>query len=251
MKDIRDPTHHTPSYWPASGRPTEPFRIGFPPTSALKISPVPDAFYTDIVHPHLLSLVPGDGDSFDDFVKALGIDEFLYWAYGVPLREWTGIAERYSADRSLDQNAVAAAWKSATTVMAVGHQQATLRQAFEAFFPKDTNEQPTAQDAAATVAALGWEKQIYQIEIDLHPSGIIVERPKNLWVRAWLELLDGHEQRRLPKVCPHCGTTFIPTRRNRRYCRTTCRQRANEKRRAKRTEYQREAARKRRARQRS
>jgi hypothetical protein len=229
---------HPPTTWTPSNRLIQPYRIGYKITVADSISPEPDEYLLDPIHPWLLRLVPGRPDSFHDYIAAVGIHEFLDWAYEIPLTEWRDITERLDATGNMPSDEmITTAWMDETTSRKVARQQSGLRSAYEAAHDADNLGQ-----ALDRVLDMGWEQKQFRLELDRDPAtGTVFERPADLWARAWFELLDGLNHGLPPKPCLYCSTPFIPKRSNQRYCPgNRCGERHYERRRSRtRTDYQR------------
>jgi len=241
--------NHPPNTWTPSNRLIQPYRIGYKITDAESISPVPDEYLLDPIHPWLFRLVPGEPDSFHDFVAVVGIYEFLDWAYEAPLAAWTQITEGLDATGNMPSDeAVDNAWSDGETIRAVAQHQSSLRHAYSAAI-----DATDLDDAITRVLELGWRMEEFRVELDRDPSTrTIFERPADLWARGWFELLDGLDHGLPPKPCLYCTTTFIPKRSNQRYCLgNRCSERQYERKRSRtRTEYHRTYQRERRAEQR-
>jgi hypothetical protein len=240
---------HPPNMWTPSNRLIQPYRIGYKITVAESISPIPDEYLIDPIHPWLLRLVPGDSDSFHDFIAAVGIYEFLDWAYEVPLPPWTHITEALDATGNMPSNeSVRNPWADDETIRAVTQQQSVLRNAYTA-----ATDAKSLDEAITRVLETGWDEKHFRIELARDPSTrTIFERPADLWARGWFELLDGLDHGLPPKACLYCTTPFTPNRSNQRYCLgNRCNERQYERKRSRtRTEYHKAYQRKRRAKQR-
>jgi hypothetical protein len=240
---------HPPNTWTPSNRLIQPYRIGYKITDAESISPLPDEYLVAPIHPWLLRLVPGDSNSFRDFVDAVGIHEFLDWAYEATLTPWTYVTETLDATGDMPSNeSVRNAWVDAETIRAVTQQRSALRNAYTA-----ATDAESLDDAVTRVLELGWREKHFRIELDRDPSTrTIFERPADLWARGWFELLDGLDHGLPPKPCLSCTTPFTPNRSNQRYCLGNgCNERHYERKRSRtRTNYQRAYQQKRRAEQR-
>jgi hypothetical protein len=237
---------HPPNTWTPSNRLLQPYRIGYKITVSESISPIPDEYLIDPIHPWLLRLTPGDSDSFHGFVAAVGIHEFLDWAYEVPLTAWTHITESLDATGKMPFNEIVSkAWVDGETAQAVARYQAALRHAYAAAI-----DATGIDEAIERVLEMGWEQKQFRVELDRDPSTrTIFERPADLWARGWFELLDGLDHGLPPKPCLYCTTPFTPNRSNQRYCLGyRCSERHYERKRSRaRTEYHRTYQQKRRA----
>jgi hypothetical protein len=263
MKTL-DITKNGPRYWSRTGRPVRPYLIDPITITDEALSeqvPPPDAdpdegqrFLLDPIHPHLLALTPGDPESLAVFTTQLGLQEFFDWIgpKGFPVHHpITRLMERYeSGYRHFSLEMLADAWMDPVVSKTVAQEQQLLRAAFEAAQIDDADE------AALHVLDLGWERNVFLIDLDIDRTDqIVYERPTHIWSRAWFELLEGVHGGRRPRPCEYCGEPFIPRRKNAAYCvGTKCQQRAYDRRRAKterRKNYQKEHKRKERSEQRT
>lgn len=233
--------------WPPGGRPVQPYRIRYPITDSDSISPIPAEYLLDPIHPWLLRLVPDEPVSFFNFIHAVGIHEFLDWAYESSLAAWGEITELLDATGKLPRlSNLSAAWSDIETTQAVGECQRDLRNAYETAIDADDRE-----GALAEVLNMGWEKKQFRIEVDQDPTTrSLFERPADLWARGWFELLDGLNHGLPPKLCMYCRTPFTPKRSSQRFCSGHgCTEKAYEQERSRmRTKYHRDYQRKRRGR---
>jgi hypothetical protein len=240
---------HPPNTWTPSNRLIQPYRIGYKITDTESISPIPDEYLLDPIHPWLLRLVPSDIDSFHDFVTSVGIYEYLDWTYEVPLTAWTHITESLDATGNMPSDKIVRdAWADSETIQAVTRHRTALSHAYSA-----ATDATGLDEAITRVLEMGWDQKQFRVELDRDPSTrTIFERPADLWARGWFELLDGLDHGLPPKPCRDCTTPFTPNRSNQRYCLGNgCSDRHYERKRSRtRTEYHRNYQRKRRAEQR-
>jgi hypothetical protein len=234
--------YSTSSTWPVAGRPVEPYRIDPDVNDPESLSPQPKAYLRGPIHPWLLKLRPGDPQSFDTFVDGVGIGEFLEWTMTADLGVWVPLFERFRGDRSVfNWRELAKAWSHDQTFYAVRRELDVLRE----FYTFATEENVDIKAAEASVLAEGWSRGLFKIDLFVHDAtGVLCERPRHLFARAWFELLDALYEGHRPRVCTFCSNPFIPDRSSQRYCKgTTCQQRAYDRRRSrkpKRREYQRD-----------
>jgi hypothetical protein len=193
----------------------QPYRIEYPITVSESISPTPAEYILDPIHPWLLRLLPGEPDSFLGFVDAVGIHEFLDWAYGEELTAWTNITETLDAVGYLPpRDALSNPWADAETIRIVAQKQFDLSGAYNA-----ATNAVDLDRAMDEVLAMGWGGKQFRIEIDLDPvTRTLVERPADLWARGWFELLDGLNHGLPPTLCSYCRTAFTPNRSSQEFC---------------------------------
>lgn len=208
-------TTHLARDWPVGSRPVQPYRVRYAITDSDFISPIPTEYLLDPIHPWLLRLVPDEPVSFFNFIHAVGIHEFLDWAYESSLAAWGELTELLDATGELPRFGIlSAAWTDIETTQAVGECQRDLRNAYDTAIDADDRE-----GALAEVLNMGWENKQFRIEVDQDPSTrILFERPADLWARGWFELLDGLDHGLPPKLCVYCRTPFTPNRSSQKYC---------------------------------
>jgi hypothetical protein len=201
--------------WPIGTRPVQPYRIGYTITSSDSISPIPTEYLLDPIHPWLLRLVPNEPLNFFNFINAVGIHEFLDWAYESSLVAWGEITELFDATGEPPLfSTLSVAWTHNETTRAVAQCQTDLRNAYDAAVGAADRD-----DALGAVLNMGWAKKQFRIEIDRDPrTGTFFERPADLWARGWFELLDGLNHGLPPKPCMYCRTPFVPSRSSQRFC---------------------------------
>jgi hypothetical protein len=98
-------------------------------------------------------------------------------------------------------------------------QQAELRQALEATSGTDLPMKFRAAEVLIRRSDEDLERTRFALDVYLHsPSGIVYERPRHIFARAWLEVLDAAMRGIISKVCGYCGLPFAPRRSDQSYC---------------------------------
>jgi hypothetical protein len=171
-----------------------------------------------------------------------GLHEFYDWAVSETNQDWdssgdftqlVNLLERYETGyRHFTHDELEAAWNSLPEGVVLLQTRA-LSDAFEFARRHAADDDPTL--AMSGVLNRGWAENAFRIELGLDVTSgrpIIFEYPRNIWSRAWFELVEDLRQDRFPKTCARCGEYHVPRRRNKKYCSDKCRIRDYEKKRS-------------------
>jgi len=250
----KDPAEFMPYDWAQSGRPIQPYRLDpvvFADDREVAETQDPDLglvdritqpYLNEPIHAEIRKLRPGGGRELSQFAAQFGLHEFYEWAFAERDQDWdssgsfTGffnLLERYdSGYRRFAREELEDAWNSLPNGV-VNLQTKALNDAFR--LAKRHADDDDSTLAMRGVIERGWARDAFHIDIgidDTSDTPIIYEYPRNIWSRAWFELVEDLRQGRFPKTCAHCGDHHIPRRRNRKYCSDRCRSLAYEKRRS-------------------
>lgn len=187
-------------------------------------------FYMGAIGDRLLRLNPPEVEEFYTFVLGFGLLELATWAADSGLGTWETI-ERDLLDgkTAFSRSRLSRAWRDTRTVEKFSLQRCHLEMAY-----LEVQQLSSWQEATTTVLDMGWAVEAFKIHLEPHPTtGQIVERPKQIFARAWFDLLDAVGERKVaPRPCLNCGFLYTPRRLDQKYCELSCQQRGGEIRRA-------------------
>ncbi len=148
-------------------------------------------------------MVPGEPSSIVDFVERLGLSELLAWVFEKPdgplAAAWepvvlptAGHPSAHLIPQFVEYGILVDAWADPATVEAFTDEQELLRRG-------------TASKSAYAVVDHRWrsDEDSLPIVIMVDAMGIIYERPRHIFARAWYEVLDKSHATR---VCGYCRT---------------------------------------------
>ena len=259
-KRIASPAEFPPQYWGLKARPIRPYayrevtilRDGEPQQGKVR----PEVFVLDLIHPEVLALDPQSPDTFVDFVKRLGLNEFLQWALeaeGPLMNVWEPVLYRDFAEEdegpegdggSLEEEGTR--WRAVVPLhffrspegdlsLAVHPDQVRLDTLVAAWTDPVTVEAFSREqdllrkgltaanpreaiDHANERRPTGRHSEPFPVTINVDDTtGIVYEEPDHIIARAWLEVLDAAGGK-TNKVCAYCQAPFIPSRSDQVYC---------------------------------
>lgn len=177
----------------------------------------------------LLNLVPGDTDSAASFVEKVGIHEFLLWLMDPPKGEG-GLPDAWQPIiglQTIPYRLLEAAWTDPET----RDRFFTARQELALAYQAAADAAPDVAAATDLVLELAEDLSTIRLEHRFDPeSRRLIEKPADIFSRAWTELLDMLGRGHLPRLCPHCGRLFESKRTDKKYCSTECQQHAYDRR---------------------
>jgi len=201
------------------------------------------------IHPHLFKLIPGDWDTISRFATEFGLDELIQWGIrhddqylSEPwVQLWTDLSFVDGGASTVPKVHLLEAWGLGSQAEAFREAQTQLREAYK-YAEQNTED--------ATLEFLHhYSKLIHNdpgIESWSFPSSVetrvtpwpvdpidpknartnpvlgLVEKPADIFSRAWLELFDKLQEGRVPKSCPRCADPFIGERTSQKYCSRRC-----------------------------